>query len=299
MNNIHVAAEKSQLCADFGSVPQIKNYLVDLVRLNSEKENLLVAVVVFGSAAIGGYSTQVSDVDLLLIIRDGASEQERDNLQRKVSELEKRHGIVKPQEHPHGVVGSFIARLTANVRSFFICTRDDLLSGDSGRILGIPKAQALFVDRIAVASIITSGKIIYGENILSRVPLQPIRRFDVIKAFFGLFNQLLLITALYPMIPAATKYAMDTLKRSVHNCYFCYHLRPEPLATEVAFFRKSYGQSKTLTQLMRLRNEYSASLRFVVNCLPALMMLHLRAARDNSFPRNILNCAKKTKTKMI
>jgi hypothetical protein len=110
---------------------------------------------------------------------------------------------------------------------------------------------------------------------------------DVGKAFFGLFNQLLLIIALYPVLSMGTKYAMDTLKRSVHNCYFCYHLRSTSLTEEVAFFHKRYGMSKPLTRLLSLRSEYHSSIRFVLGCIPALMQLHLRTVRDNEFPRNI------------
>src|SRR2546429_9230792 len=67
--------------------------------------------------------------------------------------------------------------------------------------------------------------------------LASIRRFDVFKAFFGLCGQALLSAAVFPVLPGATKYAMGVLKRSLHNCFFCYHGRRAPLEEEVAFFQ--------------------------------------------------------------
>lgn len=115
----------------------------------------------------------------------------------------------------------FADRITANERAFFVCTRADLLSGDPARILAISRAQARFVDRVAIPSIVASGVVLWGEDLLPAVPLPPIRRLDVAKAFFGLFSQVIFSAAAYPLLPRATKYAMDALKRSVHNCHFC------------------------------------------------------------------------------
>ena len=84
---------------------------------------------------------------------------------------------------------------------------------------------------------------------------------------------------MYPVLPGATKYAMDALKGPVHNCYFCYHARPAPLAEEVAFFQQRHGPSRALARLMALRSEYRPSFWFVLGCLPALARLRLRTAR--------------------
>ncbi len=246
----------------------------------------LVSVVLFGSAATGGYSAAVSDVDLLLVLRDGVNAGDRRSVRDAVSELEALHGLAKPRSHRPGALEAFADRVTANVRSFFVCTRADLLSGDPGRILDIPPAQARFVDRVAIPSIVASGVTVWGEDLLAQVPLPPIRRLDVVKAFFGLFNQVLFSAVVYPALPGATRYAMDALKRSVHNCYFCYHTRPAPLAEEVAFFQQRHGPSRALGRLMALRSDYRPSFRFVLGCLPALARLHLRTARDNEFPRD-------------
>jgi hypothetical protein len=90
------------------------------------------------------------------------------------------------------------------------------------------------------------------------------------------------------LLPNATKYAMGTLKRSVHNCFFCYHGRPAALEEEVGFFQRRIGPSRTLAQLLDLRRDYTPSFAFVVRCLPTLTWMHLRTALDNRFPREVL-----------
>ena len=83
-----------------------------------------------------------------------------------------------------------------------------------------------------------------------------------------------------------TKYAM-AVKRSVHNCYFCYELRRASLEEEISFFEHRLGSNRTLTQLLALRREYRTSFIFVVCCIPTLVRLHLRTSIDNRFLREV------------
>ncbi len=273
---------------------RIEMYLTDVVRACLVRGSPPASLVLFGSTATGGYSAAVSDVDLLLVLRDEVSAEDKRNVRDAVSALEARHGLAKSRSHRPGALAEFADRISANVRSFFVCTRGDLLSGDPGRILDIPPAQAWFVDRIAMPSIVASGITVWGEDVLALVQLPPIRRFDVAKAFHGLFNQVLFSAVVYPMLPGATRYAMDALKRSLHSCYFCYHIRSAPLGEAIAFFKQRHGPSRALARLMTLRSEYRPSFGFVLGCLPTLVRLHLRTARDNTFPRDARACGTST-----
>ena len=268
-------------------------YLADVIALCEAANGRIVSLVLFGSAATGGYAESISDVDLFLVVRDDADAEPRGDLRDQVAALEATHGVGKVgntnAEERVGLFASALTaladRVTANVRAFFICTRSDLLSGDPARILGIPRRQAHFVDRAAIPSIVASGRTIWGEPLLDRVPLPPIRRRDVAKAFFSLFNQVLFIATMYPLLPRVTKYAMDALKRSVHNCYFCHQCRTAPLATEVEFFGARYGPDQCLERLLTLRKHYEPSFGFVLGCLATIGRLHRRTALDLDFPR--------------
>jgi hypothetical protein len=262
---------------------RVAAYVSDIALIGSGPRGSLVSVILFGSASTGGYTEGVSDLDLLLVVEDWTGPAERRRVSRAMEEVEARHGFAKPRARRPGFPGAMetiASRVTANVRTFFICTRADLLSGDSGRILGLSRIQTVFVDRIAVPSIVGSGRTVWGENLLVDVAPPPIRRMDVGKAFFGLFSQLLFVVAIYPLLSDATRHAMDVLKRSVHSCYFCHQGRPAPLTDEVAYFEYRYGEDRALKRLLSLRHEYHPSFLFCLQSLGAVARLHLRTARD-------------------
>jgi predicted nucleotidyltransferase len=246
----------------------------------------LVGIIVFGSAVTGGFADHVSDVDLILVIADSAAPDTAFQLRQEVDRIESSHGFRVAGDSGSGVLEQWLRRITANVRSYFICTRSDLISGDPARLLGIPATQAFFVDRAVIPNIVNSAVTVWGEDLLPLVPMPPIRRLDVFKAFFGLANQLLLTAAAFPFVPSATQYAAGALKRSVHNCYFCYHLRTAALEDEIDFFRRDRKYA-ALDQLLDLRREPRRSLRFVLRCIPTAARLHLRTARENDFPKEV------------
>jgi predicted nucleotidyltransferase len=267
--------------------PRVETYLDALVRTCAAPENELVSLILFGSAVTGGFSGTVSDVDLILVLSSTAPLNRRRQLRDRVIDLEIRHGVRERPGHSPGLLESVVDRITAGDRSFFICTRDDLLSGNPARILHISRAQAFFVDRVVIPGIIASAVTVWGEDLLPQIPFPPIRRLDVLKACFSLLCQALTAAALFPVLPGATRYAMAALKRSLHHCYFCHHLRPAPLHEEVAFFQSRFGPKPGIEQLLSLRSAYRESYAFVLGCLPTIAGLHLRTALANRFPRPV------------
>jgi hypothetical protein len=252
----------------------------------------LVSIVLFGSAAKGGFARQVSDVDLIVVLPDGASRDERARVHDEVSRLEIDHGFKEPAERAgsRNPLQAFAGRVCGNDFSCFVCARSDLLSGDVARVFDLKPVEALFVDRIVFANVIASSMTVWGEDLLPLVRPPHVRRLDVFKACFAFTNQVLLSLAAYGLLPNATRYAMGALKRSLHSCYFCYHLKTTALDEEVAFFQQRLGASQTsetLKRLLHLRGQYRKSFGFVLSCLPALLRLHLRTALDNSFPLEV------------
>ena len=261
----------------------IQAYVAAIVEKRSEGRTALVSVILFGSSVTGGFSGTVSDVDLILVLREGATRDDRIRLRDRVMGLEIFHGL-RQASRRKGMLEVMVDRVTANDCSFFVCTRGDLLSGLPLRILNLHPAQAFFVDRIVIPCILSSAVTFWGEELLADVALEPIRRFDVFKAFFGLFCQAAVSAVLFPVLPGATRYAMATLKRSVRSCYFCYHASHASLEDQIDYFQKRFGPSSALKQLLVLRRAYTPSSAFVARCMPALVRLHLRTAFDNRFP---------------
>lgn len=267
--------------------PAVEQYVSSIIQTCAAPSSGIVSAVLFGSASTGAYSPSVSDVDLLIVLLDGATMEDKEQVRDTISQLEEQSGLGKHTSGQQGALDALADRITNNVRSFFVCTRSDLLSGEPARILDITALQAVFVDRVAIPSILASGITIWGEDLLPHVRLPLIRRVDVAKAFFSLFNQALIPVVAYPFLSDPTRYAMDTLKRSLHNCFFVYHTHSAHLADEVVFFEQRVGTTarSTLAELMTLRATYHPSFAFTLRCLPTLVQLHWITAWTNSFPQ--------------
>jgi predicted nucleotidyltransferase len=264
----------------------VQQYIDAVVQLHACGESSLVSVILFGSAASGALSGS-SDVDLILVLPNEAALDDRRRLREAVSDLEIMHGLRLPVSHRKNLLEMFAEHAGGEAHSCFVCTRDDLISGDVARVFGLRAVEKLLVDRIVLASVIASAKTVWGEELLSLIPLPPLRRVDVFKALFGLAGLLLLSAVAFPVLYDATRYGMSALKHSLHSGYFCYHLKTAPLDEEVEFFISRLGRSKTLLDLLNQRRKYHRSFRFVVRCVPVLFRLHLQTALDNRFPRGV------------
>jgi len=265
---------------------RVQQYLDGVAQLHPGGVISLVSVVLFGSAASNALS-ESSDVDLIIVIPDETSPEDRRLLRSAVTDLEITQGLRIPESRPKNPLEKFAEHAGGHAHSFFFCTRGDLISGDAARVFGLRAVERLFVDRIVLASVIVSAKTVWGEELLSQVTLPPLRRLDVFKALFGLAGLTLLSVVAFPVLPDATRFAMGALKHSLHSCYFCYHLKTAPLDDEVAFFNSRLGRSKTLLDLLKQRRKYHRSFRFVMRCVPIIFRLHLQTALDNRFPRAV------------
>jgi predicted nucleotidyltransferase len=264
---------------------RVNAYIEALVQACARDGAPLVSVVLFGSAAKGDFSEDVSDVDVIVVVSDAVSRAQRLRLGEEIARLEILHQLRPTTIDSPGRTRARVERAVGHGFSFFLCTRSDLLSGDVARVLDLRSWEAPLVDRIVFASIVASAMTVSGEDLLPRVPVPPVRRLDVFKALFGFSGQVLLSTVTFPVLPDATKYAMGALKHSLHSCFFCYHQPTTTLENAVAFFNRRLGASRTLAELLSLRRQYRRSFSFVIRCLPTLVRLHLWTAWDNPFPR--------------
>jgi Nucleotidyltransferase domain len=265
---------------------RIDEYLNALAQLRLPGEGSLVSIILFGSAANGAFRAEISDVDLIIVLPDGASPEDRTRIRNEVAALEILYGFSPAEKRAGNRLEKFAERAAGHSMSYFICGRGDLLSGEAARLFGLSPIEAVFVDRIVYASVIASAVTVWGEDLLPQVSMLPIRRLDVFKSLFNLVNVMVMSAMAFLTLPDATRYAMSGLKHSVHNCYFCYHLNTAPLDEEIDFFNSRLGQSKTLDDLLEQRRTHKRSFGFILRCVPTLFRLHLRTAWDIRFPRD-------------
>ncbi|MGD0482054.1 MAG: nucleotidyltransferase domain-containing protein [Terracidiphilus sp.] len=241
------------------------------------------SVIVFGSAARGGLPSKSSDVDTLIIVPDGTSENMQRALGQNIALLEAERGLRAPTSNRPTICEDLAENLTWNSRSAFICSESDLLSGDCARILKLHPLQALLVDRVVLATILDSAVTFWGKDLLARVNTPPIRRLDVLKASMSFFGMLLMSAILYPALPNSTQYAMGVLKRSLHSCFYVCHGRSASLEEEVCYFREHLRKTPALDDLTARRSRYSPSFRFVIAAFPQIMRLQVHALREGKF----------------
>jgi hypothetical protein len=263
---------------------RVQRYLDDVAQLRADGVTSLVSVILFGSAASGAIS-ESSDVDLIIVIPDDTSQEDRRLLGGAVADLEIMNGLRLPESRKKSGLERFAEHAAGHGHSCFFCTRSDLISGDVARVFGLRAAEETFLERTFFANVMVSAKTVWGEDLLSQVPIRSLRRIDVFKALHRQAGMVLMSAAAFPVLPDATKYAMSALKHSLHSCYFCYHMRMASLEEEVAFFNSRLSNSGVLLELLNQRREYHRSLAFVLGCVPILFRLHLRTLRDNRFPR--------------
>ena len=266
---------------------RVLQYIDAVAQLHTCGVSSLVSVILFGSAASGA-AAESSDVDLIIVLPDSATAEDRRRLHVAISDLEIAHGLRLPATRPKNPLERFAEHAGGDAHSCFLCTRADLLSGYVARVFSLRPVEELFVDRIIFASVVVSAKTVWGEDLLPRIPLPPLRRLDVFKALFGFAGLILSSAVAFPILPDATRYAMGALKHSLHSCYFCYHLKTAPLNDEVEFFNSRLGGSSTLLELLNQRRKYRRSFTFVLRCVPVLFRLHLGTAWDNRFPRAVV-----------
>ena len=264
---------------------RVQTYLDALVGACAAVGPPPVSVILFGSTVRGGFS-DISDVDIVIVLPDEATREDKGRIRDEAARLEAVHGFRPAAARAIGALQARVERAVGHLFACLVCTRGELLSGDVARVVDLRPWEAPFVDRIVFASIIASAVTVRGEDLLPRIPVPPVRRLDVFKALFACGGQAWLSVATFPVLPDATKYAMGALKHSLHSCFFCYHGRTASLEEEVDFFDRRLGGNRTLAQLLSLRRQYRRSFTFAIRCMPVVVRLHLLTAREIRFARN-------------
>ena len=75
---------------------RVQQYLDAVAQLHTSGVCSLVSVILFGSAASGGFS-ESSDVDIIIVIPDETSQEDRRLLRGAVADLEITHGLRLPR----------------------------------------------------------------------------------------------------------------------------------------------------------------------------------------------------------
>src|SRR5438105_3522589 len=116
---------------------RVQTYIEALVQTCAQDGTPLVAVVLFGSATKGGFSENVSDVDVIIVVSDDVSREKRLRLGEDIARLEALHELRPATAPSPGSARARLERAVGHLMSCFVCTRSDLISGDVARVLDL------------------------------------------------------------------------------------------------------------------------------------------------------------------
>jgi predicted nucleotidyltransferase len=265
---------------------KVRDYVDDVIQFAEARSSEIVSVATFGSVDRNGFSQSVSDVDLIVALADGVPRKTQQMICGELVALEVRHELRKPPGTKREAVYMGIDDAAGQFKSHFVCYKRDLLSGRTAAVFEVnPLAESLLLStHIAFANIVTSAKVIWGEDFLPKIHIPTLSKAHLAKncATFLLLNACGLLG--YPILPNATKYSMSVLKWMLHGCYFCYTLKSATVEEEIDFFRTKTGAGEVFLQLVSLRREYQPSLRFITGCFKTLVQLYRVTVRENKFP---------------
>lgn len=265
---------------------QVRNYIDDVIRLAETRSSEIVSVSSFGSVAKSGFSQSVSDVDLIVALADEVPQKTKQMISGELAALELKHKLRKPPDSKREAVYMVIDDAAGQFKSYFVCYKCDLLSGNTAAVFEVnPLAESLLISpHIAFANIVTSAKVIWGEDFLNEIHIPTLDKGHLAKncISFLLLNACAVLG--YPLLPNATKYSMSVLKWMLHGCYFCYTLKSATVEEEIDFFHTKVGADKVFTKLLSLRREYKPSFGFIIGCFRVLIRLYVVTIRENKFP---------------
>lgn len=264
---------------------RVTEYLDDVGRLADVQVHPIVSVLVFGSAAVGGFS-ESSGVDLVVVLADGAPGAAIQAVGRELAALERRHGLREPEASVTWE-RSLCDRRLGGLKSVTVCRRRDLLSGDVAAVFGLSRLAALLFGstyRFCLAAITTSARTVWGEDCAGDVPVPPITRRTLFENYLLHLVRNACTLVGYAALPNATRYSRSILEGFVHDCHFVCTSTFATIEEEVAFFRAKLGERTVLADLLAVRSEHRRSLVFTLRCFPALVRLHAVTSRENRLP---------------
>lgn len=176
--------------------------------------NKISSVIIFGSF-LDGSASPISDIDVLVVLRSS----DRRIIRKAAAvlrSLEKR----KPPSSLIEMVLEGVKAKTGMFKSFFVCSEDDLRSGDFPAIFSLSRVMCLLLapSKLVLGSVIDGAKVVYGD-----IQLPPPPKFGLAQILKSLIMNLILSMAaiiIAPFVKEAAKYSMEAGKWSVMASYY-------------------------------------------------------------------------------
>lgn len=247
----------------------------------------LIAVYIFGGAAKGYFSKDVSDVDLLFIVSDDCSDEDVSMLENRLVRLEAKYGILQTDK----VDLLYYAFQVSLFKSHYILRLKNLQEMDSSSMFSagngfkllkynIKLFDSIVTSRLMMRNILKESRILCGQDVLKQMTTQPTTSTAVVSIFLvsWILSMFGFISSMFSR--SGTRFSLEALKWYLHNIY-------STLNDETTTIKQSinYALSKHLLprsffiKFLEIRNTYSPNLAFCAVTPLCLMIAHARVNR--------------------
>ena len=271
---------------------QSKNYINDAVAIIKREIGIdgIVSIILFGSQLYlnenQNESTEISDCDLLIIFKDGVS----NNLIRKVDRyfvaLEYKHNFRKENTNIVNKIASFINQTTGMFVSHFLTKRKHWEKYIFHKIFNVNKiiSNLLAPKKIVLCSVVINSDILYGldlrEGYKKRIEISPL---DMIKSIC-----MNLIISLFA-IPISLLKSLDSVKNQLEavkwtlkaSNYYSFK-DSKPIHAIIKRFislerseRNKRKAEKFYRKFLNLRKNPNVDLRFTLQSPFRIIKIHL------------------------
>ncbi len=234
------------------------------------------SIIIFGSFLDGAVSP-VSDVDILVVLRSNVKE-----VIRKATSalrcLEKR----RPPSSFIEMVLEGVKSRTGMFKSFFVCSEEDLRSGDFPSIFSLSRTMCLLLapSKLVLGSVIDGAKVVYGDAQLPPPPKVSSAQLLKSLAMNLLLSTVALIIA--PFTKEAAKYSMEAGKWSIMASYY-YTFRRRLSVVKIPQTLNGWTR-KHAAKIVNLRRNYWNNPRVLVLTPFFTLAVHLLALKKAIHP---------------
>jgi len=239
-------------------------YLRDVIQLlEGHLQDRLISIIIFGSL-VKGYSTEVSDADILIVVSDDCNKKEIQYLHRLIAAYEVKHKYLVP---PKGLVPRIlysIDKSTGMFISHFITRKRDFLKGNFSRTFQVNRlmAKVLAPNQIVYGSVLSRARLLYGENIIKEVKPPNVQITQLFKSILMNMITSLFTLFIYPLTKRATLYEMETAKWSFLAAYYYVNHDSPPLPVLLKFFLDHEISTAYINRWVALRKNYRPDPKF-------------------------------------
>ncbi len=201
------------------SLPQKpRDYILEIIKeIDSE---VLISIYIFGSHVRGSVS-EISDVDLIVVVDDSSDEMDISKIEKKLNELEIKHNYRKNSTK---IIDKFLQILDAQTgmfKSSFVCKKCDFINGRFHKIFRVnPISEIISPTAIVLSSVFDQACLVYGKDSLNEVKRPKIKKSPILQSFITTFLLSSAQIPFYLISDKATKYSLEALKWSLYNCYY-------------------------------------------------------------------------------